>query len=75
MIPFGSIASIVPRGPEERDTQHASVILHSGEELQIEHGGDLGEGHVGMLIFVDGLERPEYVLWSEVERIDLDRPR
>jgi hypothetical protein len=27
-----------------------------------------------MLIFVDGRERPEYVPWTDVEKIDLDRP-
>jgi hypothetical protein len=43
-IPFGLIASIVPAGGEERTTQRASVTLHSGEELQLEHTGDLGEG-------------------------------
>jgi hypothetical protein len=30
--------------------------------------------HAGMLIFVDGRERPEYVPWIDVEQIDLDRP-
>jgi hypothetical protein len=49
------------------------VTLHSGEELQLERTGDLGEGNAGMLIFVDGLERAEYVPWTEVERIDFDR--
>ncbi len=73
-IPFGLIATIVPRGREERDTQLASVILHSGEELQLERTGDLGEGNAGMLIFVDGSERPEYVLWTDVERVDFGRP-
>jgi hypothetical protein len=27
-----------------------------------------------MLIFVDGRERPEYVLWTDVARLDFDRP-
>jgi hypothetical protein len=50
------------------------VTLHGGEELQLERAGDLGEGNAGMLIFVDGRERPEYVPWTDVEQVDLDRP-
>jgi hypothetical protein len=50
------------------------VILHSGEELELEPTGDLGEGNAGMLIFVDGSERPEYVLWTDIEWVDFDRP-
>ena len=73
-IPFGLIASILPPGREERGAQRAKVILHSGEELQLERTGDLGEGNAGMLIFVDGSERPEYVLWTDVEWVDFDRP-
>jgi hypothetical protein len=34
------------------------VTLHSGEELQLERTGDLGDGNAGMLIFVDGRQRP-----------------
>jgi hypothetical protein len=64
-IPFGLIASIVPPG---------RVTLHSGEELQLERTGDLGAGNAGMLIFVAGSQRPEYVPWTDVEQVDLDRP-
>ncbi len=73
-IPFGLIASIVLPGREERGTQHARVTLHNGEELQLERSGDLGEGNGGMLIFVDGSQRPEYVLWTDVEQINFHRP-
>ncbi len=73
-IPFGLIASIVPPGREERGAQRARVILHDGEELQLERAGDLGERNAGMLIFVEGLRRPEYVPWTDVERVDFDRP-
>jgi len=73
-IPFGLIASIVPPGREERGAQRARVTLHNGEELQLERTGDLGEGNAGMLIFVDGRQRPEYVPWTDVEQVDLDRP-
>jgi hypothetical protein len=73
-IPFGLVASIVPPGREERGARRARVTLHSGEELQLERTGDLGEGNAGMLIFVDGRKRPEYVPWTDVEQVDFDRP-
>ncbi len=74
-IPFGLIASIVPPDREERGARRARVTLHDGEELQLERAGDLGEGNAGMLIFVDGSERPEYVPWTDVEQVDFDRPQ
>ena len=73
-IPFGLIALIEPPDEEECTDRHATVTLHSGENLQLECAGDLGEGNAGMLIYVDGRERPEYVPWADVERVDLDRP-
>ena len=73
-IPFGLIASIVPPGREERGAQLARVILHSGEELQLERSGDLGEGNAGMLVFVDGRPSPEYVPWTDVQQVEFDRP-
>src|SRR4029077_84145 len=71
-IPFSLIASIAPNGHEESDAQRARVTLQTGEELLLERAGDLGAGNGGMLIFVDGLQRPEYVPWTEVEQIDFD---
>jgi hypothetical protein len=73
-IPFGLIVSIVLPGPEERGAQRASVTLHSGDELQLECAGDLGQGNAGMLIFADDRQRPEYVPWIDVEQVALDRP-
>ena len=73
-LPFGLIASIVPPGLEERGAQRAWVTLHSGEELLLERTGDLGEGNAGMLIFFDGLMRPQYVPWTDVRQVDFDRP-
>ena len=73
-IPFGLISSIAPAGFEERGAGLARVTLHDGEELQLERTGDLGEGNGGLLIFVDGRERPEYVPWTDVEQVDFDRP-
>lgn len=74
-VPFGLIASIVPGFGEEHGTRSARVTLHDGEELELEPTGDLGEGNAGLLVFVDGRERPEYVPWAEVGRVDLDRPQ
>lgn len=73
-IPFGLVASIVLPGREEHAAGRARVTLQSGEVLQLERTGDLGEGNAGMLIFVDGRERPEYVSWADVEQVDFDRP-
>lgn len=76
-IPFGLVASIsliAPAGREERGAQRATVTLHNGEVLELERTGDLGEGNGGMLIFVDGRERPDYVLWRDVAQVEFDRP-
>jgi len=73
-IPFGLVASIVSAGREERRAELAKVTLLSGEELQLERTGDLGEGNAGMLIFVDGGERPEYVPWADIEQVEFDHP-
>jgi hypothetical protein len=69
-IPFGLVGSIVIAGREGP----ARVMLRSGEELQLERSGDLGELNAGLLIFVDGREHPEYVSWSDVARVDFDPP-
>ena len=73
-ILFGRIASISPAGRAERGSSRATVTLHGGEQLQLDRTGDLGEGNAGMLIFVDGHERPDYVPWDDVEQVDFDRP-
>jgi hypothetical protein len=69
-IPFGMIASVMPAHAGGR----ASVRLHSGETLPLERAGDLGDAHAGLLIFVEGSHRAEYVPWTAVDRIDFDRP-
>jgi hypothetical protein len=73
-IPFGLIVSIVLPGGEAPGARGARVTLHGGEELELERTGDLGEGNAGLLVFVDGGQSPEYVPWSEVERVDFDPP-
>ena len=73
-IPFGLVASVaLPDREGCGDGRGAGVTLQSGEKLQLECAGDLGEGNAGMLIVTDGGERSEYVAWADVERIDLDR--
>jgi hypothetical protein len=73
-IPFGMIASIVSHGRDERDDRRATVVLRAGEELPLERTGDLGAGNGGVLIFVDGRERPDVVPWTDVERLDFKHP-
>lgn len=71
-IPFALIASISPAGGSGNET--ASVTLQSGEELQLEPAGDLGLRNAGLLVFADDSERAEHVPWTDVVRIDFDRP-
>jgi len=71
-IPFGLISSIQRPDVEERGVPSLSVTLASGEELQLEPEGDLGDRNAGMLIFLDGRQRPEYVPWTNVEGIVFD---
>ena len=73
-IPFGLVSSIVLPGSENADDPFARVTLRDGEELRLERRGDLGVRNAGVMIFVDGRDAPEYLLWTEVERIDFDRP-
>jgi hypothetical protein len=73
-IPFGMVASIVLPASGEPSTQRVKVMLQSGVELPLMRGGDLGQGNAGMLIFAAGRERPEYLSWAEVQRLDFDRP-
>ena len=73
-IPFALIASIAPLAPGAGGPHGAKVVLHTGEELQLERSADVGRSHAGLLVFTPGRERPEYVRWEELERIDLDRP-
>jgi hypothetical protein len=73
-IPFGLIASIVLPGRDERGAERVRLTLQDGEEIELERNGDLGEKNAGMLIFADGRQRPEYIPWTDVARIDLSRP-
>ena len=59
---------------DARTAGRARVTLQSGEALQLDRAGDLGDGNAGILIFADGRERPEYVPWADIKQIDFDRP-
>jgi len=73
-IPFSLIASIALPGLDEPGLEEARVTLRSGEELRLELTGDLGELNAGMLIFIDGSERPEYVPWADVRQVNFRAP-
>ncbi len=73
-IPFGLIASIVLPPPDERASARARLTLHSGETLSLECAGDLGADNLGLLVFAADGDEPGFVPWTDVERIDLDRP-
>jgi hypothetical protein len=74
LIPFGRVASIVLPGLDMAGARPARVTLVGGEELPLELTGDLGQGNAGVLVFSGDQERPEYVPWSEVQRVDFDGP-
>ena len=74
LIPFGLVASITPPPPAPAAGARATVRLWSGEELALQLSGDLGENNAGLLIFAGDGVQGEYLAWSEVTRIDLDRP-
>ena len=68
-IPFGRIAWLQLADDDAR----AVLTLHDGEELRLERAGDLGDGNAGLLIFAEGDEPPDYVIWRNVSRIDFER--
>jgi hypothetical protein len=74
MIPFDRIASIVLPDLAVRGTERARVRLRTGEQLQLALAGDLGDWNAGMLVFLSGHQRPEYVLWSDVAQVNFDSP-
>jgi hypothetical protein len=73
-LPFALVASIELLDGKASAAGPARVTLRSGEALQLERSGDLGDGNAGLLVFVDGRERPEYVPWADVGRVDFEAP-
>ncbi|NQV72985.1 hypothetical protein HQ496_07670 [bacterium] len=74
-IPFGLISLLTSENREEHGSKFAQVTLFSGERLQLERTGDLGDGNAGILIFVDESNRPEYVPWPDVIQVEFSRPQ
>ncbi len=72
-IPFGSIASIQLAGVDV-DAERALVTLRNDEVLELERRGDLGLRVAGTLVFTHDSASPEYIHWSDVERIDFAPP-
>ena len=72
-LPFSLVASIVAPSPDGSGAQRVTVILRSGEKLQLEQSGDLGWRNPGMLIFAEGRQQPEYVRWADVKEVEFDR--
>ena len=65
-IPFALVRAIaLPSAPDP-----ATVTLQSGETLQLDRSGDLGDDNGGLLVFAENEESPQYVPWPDVERID-----
>lgn len=62
-IPFGLVAAI----DLDTDDARARVLLRSGEALELERSGDLGDRNAGVLVFGDG--GAEYVRWGDVVRV------
>jgi hypothetical protein len=73
-IPFGLVESVEIPGPDEGGAGIARIRLHHGEALGLEMAGDLDRRNGGMLVFGDGGQSPQYLPWSEVARIEFDRP-
>lgn len=73
-LPFGTIAAILRPAPAAPEPHTVQVTLHNGETLHLEPSGDLGGGHLGILVFPTGREQPEYFPWAEVTRVDFDEP-
>jgi hypothetical protein len=64
-IPFARVAAIAPRGEAT-----CEVTLRDGRKLVLGGDEDTGEGHAGMLVFADGQDKPTWLPWSAVKRID-----
>ena len=73
-IPFALIESVDLPGLDAEGAGIARIRLHGGETLGLEMSGDIDSGNGGMLVFSDGSEAPQYLPWSEIARIEIDRP-
>ena len=73
-IPLDRVASIEPPGGRGWGASLARVTLDEGDPLYLEPAGDLGAAHAGMLVLEGDAPGARYVPWSDVARIDFDRP-
>jgi hypothetical protein len=73
-IPFGLISSIDLSREQGPDAERVQVMLRNGEGLEVERAADLADVNAGLLIFVEGDARPEYIRWSDVAEVELDNP-
>ena len=62
------MAAVVPRG-----SRGSLVTLRNGEELHLEDGRDVGENNAGVLVHQGDGERPTFIAWDDVRRIDFER--
>ena len=67
-IPLALVARVEPRGDTSR------VTLQSGEELVLGDTVDVSDDNAGMLIFEPGSQKPTFVRWDAVERVDFVSP-
>jgi hypothetical protein len=63
-IPFALVATVVPHHDSTR------VTLVSGEEISLEDSTDVTDDNAGVLVFAPGSQKPVFVDWEDVERID-----
>lgn len=66
-IPFARIAFLLPE-----KTNSSRVVLKNGQELKLEDAADVGRDNAGLLVFERGQEKPRYISWGEVRRIDFE---
>ncbi|MEM1057209.1 MAG: hypothetical protein AAGI52_16955 [Bacteroidota bacterium] len=48
------------------------AVLRTGETVELEREGDLGESSAGVLVFREDAETPEYVLWDTIARLQFE---
>jgi hypothetical protein len=73
-IPFDLITTIGLQSGQERGASHARVTLRNGQTLALDRAGDLGSGNLGILVYADGAQHPEFIPWTDIDSIQLDPP-
>lgn len=72
-IPFSLVRSILLTANAQGDTPaRVLVTLTSGEGLELERSGDLGDRNAGVLVFADADQEPAYVPWAEIGQITFE---